>query len=376
MSAQAKILFITPRLDTGGTELHLLHLLPRLARRGYEVHLYELEFGGSLTERFVQAGIPIFGANISAPKTLRLITLMIHLTRQLRRHDYDIVHYFLPAAYIIGSMCSLMAPRARRIMSRRSLNAYQSKRPLLRFLEHRLHGLTHRIAGNSSAVIRELQQEGARPSQLRLIHNGVRIPDPLSDRERERIRAGLQTDADSLLLVCVANLLPYKGHAHTIEALAKASAQLPDGWKVLFIGRDGGIQSDLEELGERLGIAGHLLWLGERADPTPVVQACDILLHASLEEGFSNALLEGMAAGLPVVATATGGNVDAVTNRTTGLLVPVGEPQALADAIVQLADDKGLRDRLGAAGLHRARTIFDPERCVQGYVQLYQEVLQ
>jgi glycosyltransferase involved in cell wall biosynthesis len=95
----------------------------------------------------------------------------------------------------------------------------------------------------------------------------------------------------------------------------------------------------------------------------------------SREEGFSNVVLEGMAAGLPMIVTAVGGNPEAVVDGHTGLIVQPRDPKAIAEAILRLSRDADLRRRLGDAGQKRVRTEFSIERCVSAHAQLYQETL-
>jgi glycosyltransferase involved in cell wall biosynthesis len=144
---------------------------------------------------------------------------------------------------------------------------------------------------------------------------------------------------------------------------------------MLIVGRDTGIGADLQAQATRLGISHNLVWLGEQSEPTPILQAADIGLQCSLQEGFSNALLESMAAGLPIIATTAGGNIDAVIDGDSGLLVPIEDSRALADAITRLAQAADLRTAMGGAARQRVAEVFSPELCVEKYLDLYRRVL-
>ncbi len=176
-------------------------------------------------------------------------------------------------------------------------------------------------------------------------------------------------------MTLVANLFAYKGHADLLLALAGRRDQLPDGWVLLCIGIDKGQGEALKRQSEQLGLSKNIHWLGERDDVTDLLAASDLSLLVSHEEGFSNAVLEGMAAGLSMVVTDVGGNPEAVIDGETGLVVPAHDPEALGAAVVRLAGDRGLRTRFGEAGLKRFQEKFTLARCVQRYVVLYRGLM-
>jgi glycosyltransferase involved in cell wall biosynthesis len=181
--------------------------------------------------------------------------------------------------------------------------------------------------------------------------------------------------AETLVLVLVANLIPYKGHADLLRALAMARDRLADDWTLLCVGRDDGIGGELAALARDLGLGRHVRWLGHRDDGPALLAAADIGLLCSHEEGFSNAILEGMAAGLPMVVTDVGGNAEAVLDDDTGLVVPARDPTRLAEAIVALARDPARRQAMGAAGRRRVATKFTRQACVLAYERLYEGMI-
>lgn len=376
VKSRPRILFITTCLDVGGTERHLLWLLPELSAAGYEVSLFVLKSGGALTGEFRDAGVPLYEPTRTEYKLIRLISAGYTLMRHLVSNRYDIVHCYLPAAYIVGSLCALVTTRAVRVMSRRSLNLYQNDKPLLRRVERALHPLMRRIVGNSEAVLSNLRDEEVDESQLVLIHNGVAIPAELTIEERQAIRLEQGLPENALVLVNVANLFSYKGHAEMLDALAIAAIDLPVDWQILFVGRDAGMGAELKARSKTLGLIDHVRWLGEHANPTPLLQVADIVMQCSYEEGFSNAVLEAMAAGKPAIVTATGGNTEAVIDGETGLLVPVGGTAVTAEAIKTLASSADFRSQLGTSARERAIECFSQEHCLEGYLELYKGLFE
>ena len=255
-----------------------------------------------------------------------------------------------------------------KIMSRRSLSRYQRNWPAVARIERVLHRRMDAVTGNSRAVVNELISEGVPENKLRLIYNGIDIA-PARDRTEARRALGL--DDPALVGLMVANLIPYKGHHDLIEGLAIVAPQLPPGWRVLLAGRDEGLRPELEALASTRGIAGNIVFLGERSDVPRLLVAADFGLLTSLEEGFSNVILEVMSAGLPMIATNVGGNPEAVLDGETGFVVPPGDPQAIGEAILRIACDPTLRRRLGEAGRHRVGQCFSMEACLNAHLELY-----
>jgi glycosyltransferase involved in cell wall biosynthesis len=366
-----RVTIVTSRLDVGGAERHLVRVLPALKRRGIDVALYAMERGGALEPELVHHGVRIEGPQSAV--LLHWPRAMFALAGFLRRERPDIVHFFLPRPYLFGSIGAELAGHHRRLMSRRSLAAYQTKYPLLRAAERLLHRRTVGLIGNSQAVVDELAAETADPRKLALIHNGIEVPPPTTATDRSRIRQALNVDENALLIVILANLIPYKGHRDLIDALSVAK-DMPEPWRVLAIGRDGGIGEELKQRAKFLDIGGNMIWLGEQVAPERLLAAGDIFVLPSHEEGFSNALLEAMAANLAAIATAVGGNLDAIVDGESGILVRPRDPSALAAALKLLARDPALRRRLGEAARTRVEKRFSLETCVARYEKLYRAI--
>jgi glycosyltransferase involved in cell wall biosynthesis len=379
-SAPDRLFVVTGSLQVGGTENHLLRVLPELAGRGWRVTVFALSGDGPLRAPLQHVGVVVrftphvgklLAHKILVLRLLRLAIVSVHLTWLLRAERPAVAHFFLPEAYLAGGLCALAAGVPAKVMSRRSSNLYQQRQPGIARVERWLHRRMSRITGNSQAVIRELEQEGIPPSRLQLIYNGIDLPPPPDAAARAATRAALGLETDSLVLITVANLIPYKGHLDLLEALALAGDALPAGWRLLCAGRDEGYGAVLRRRAEHLGLQDRVLWLGGRRDIPDLLGAADIGVLASHEEGFSNAILEGMGAGLPIIATDVGGNAEAVLDGITGYVVPRQQPDALATAIRRLAADAGLRRRLGMAGRNRVATQFTLSQCVGRYEDLY-----
>jgi glycosyltransferase involved in cell wall biosynthesis len=164
-----------------------------------------------------------------------------------------------------------------------------------------------------------------------------------------------------------------KGHPWLIESAASVREQFPDTRYVLV--GDGEQRSVFEKQARDLGVRDNFLFLGLRSDIPDILASCDIALLPSRAEGLSNAVLEYMAAGLPVVASRVGGNAELIQDGVTGILVPSEDSAALSAALLKLLSEPSLARRLGQAGREFTIQNFSFERLVQDVDALYTELL-
>ena len=378
-AAGQEVLFVFSSFAVGGTEQHLLNLVAPLRQRGWRVSVLALS-DGQLRAAFAEAGANVVsspaltkGAGSFDPR--RLFGIVRDLFVYLRRQRPAIVHFFLAEAYLVGAPVALAARAPLRLMSRRGLNTYRVAHPLLWRLERLLHPHMAAVLGNSRSVVAQLRDEGVPPDRLGLIYNGIDVSAFRRSRDRAEAKAALGIDDATLVMTIVANLIGYKGHADLLDALVRAKPHLPPAWKLLIVGRDDGLGTALRARATAGGLADNVVFLGPRRDVPALYAASDIGLLCSHEEGFSNAVLEGMAAGLPMIVTDVGGNPEAVRDGESGLVVPPHDPERLAEAIVRLAADSGLRSRLGAAAARRISENFTIEQCAARYDVLYRALL-
>lgn len=378
------ILFVIGQLDVGGTENHLATVASALVCKGWRIAVYSLQGDGPVAATLRKGGVEIIYPPLQRPehkqslflRVFRLARASLCLLNVFRKRRPKIVHFFLPAVYIIGAPLAAMTAVPIRVMSRRCLNVYQRSYPFVGWLERRLHPGMTAILGNSLGIVRELyEQEHISPERLGLIYNGLDLERFAATEPRQEVRAQLGLLPDELILTAVANLIPYKGHADILDALARAKPKLPARWKLLIVGRDDGIGEALKMQANDLGISSHVAFLGVRNDIPQIYAASDIGLLCSHQEGFSNALLEGMASGLPMVATNVGGNTEAVKDGISGIIVPPKDPMCLADALVRLANDAHLRMLVGKAARERVARHFSLGACIEAYDKLYRTLL-
>lgn len=374
-----RVLVLALSLDVGGAERHLSSVLPELVRRGWPVSIYCTNRLGAFADEVRQGGVEVLGPprerrpGTQTPLSRFYSTSLAgaRLYGLVRRIRPQIAHFFLPEPYLIGAPMALLLRVPVTIMSRRGLNYYQANWPGAAAIERRLHPRMTAVLANSRRVAADLEAEGCDPSQIGLIYNGVAIAGLGDGMDRAAARRRLGLPAEGVLAIVVANLIHYKGHADLLRALAHVSARLPDGFQVLCIGRDEGALVALERQRAALGLDGMVHFLGVRNDVPAFLAASDLSILASHEEGFSNAIIEAMAARLPLVVTDVGGNGEAVLDGVTGFVVPPRSVEPMGEAILRLAIDPALRQRLGEGGRARVVEHFSFPACVDRYERLY-----
>jgi glycosyltransferase involved in cell wall biosynthesis len=379
-AADRRLLIVTESLGVGGTESHLIRTLPRLANPGWSVVTFCLTERGERASQLEDAGVEVLAAPRLARRKGSFLRYPAHValaTNKLywlmRRWRPQIAHFYLPGPYLVGAHVAIAARIPVKIMSRRSLSDYQRNWPLVARLERRLHTKMDAVIGNSRAVVRQLIEEGIPEAKIRLIYNGIEVSQTLPDRSEARRALGL--DDETLVGVVIANLIHYKGHRELVRGLSHVEPELAADWRILVAGRDHGIRAELEALAGTLGVSHRIQFLGERSDIPALLAAADFSLLTSREEGFSNVILEGMAAGLAMIVTDVGGNAEAVVHGETGFVVPPRNPKAIGDAILELARDPEQRKRFAAAARKRVEKEFSIDKCVKAHADLYQEML-
>ena len=217
-----------------------------------------------------------------------------------------------------------------------------------------------------------MKRDHADPSKLILIYNGVDpFPFESTISTRAEMRRELEINFHERVIIVVANLIPYKGHADLLEAASMVLKQIPETI-FLLVGEDRGIQKNLERQAIALRILDRVRLMGRRQDVPQILAASDLSVLPSHEEGFSNVILESMAAGLPVVATCVGGNPEAVVDGVTGWLVPPRNPKALAAKMIDLLNNPAKARIWGERGRRRVKEHFATERMVAKHLKLYQ----
>jgi glycosyltransferase involved in cell wall biosynthesis len=372
----AKITFLLPNLESGGTERQVLTLARRLDRARCSPTLVTTAGGGSLYRDFSEIlpvtvhGDPERGKRFRSSPLEHLATIRF-LVKTFRETRPDILHTFLPAPNVLGPIAARLSGVRRVIISKRGLGNYKSLFFLSRLMEPMGNRLADRILVNSDAVRRDVERtEKHWEGKFRRIYNGVAPIAAWSEAERQAFRAREGIPAGATVVLCVSNFYPYKGQFDLIEAAGYVASQVPEV-VFLLVGRDAGTLEECRRLARERVPDSSIRFLGGRDDVPDLIRASDLVAHPSHEEGFSNAILEAMSGGRPVVAYDVGGNPEAVRDGKTGLLVPLRNARALADATLRLIRNPEQRRTMGEKSRERTTNHFSIERMVREMEQLY-----
>ena len=271
---------------------------------------------------------------------VRLIRNARWLRRTLREIQPDAVLSFLTQTNIL-TLLATRGMKVRTLVSERNDPTLQHHHPHVTLMQRLLYPKSDLVTANTLGALEALEKFVPK-RQLAL------LPNPLMLSDRKAINFMAPT------FITVTRLVEQKGVDVLLKASAQAFARLP-GWRLVIIG-DGPLRSNLQELSNELGITKRVDWLGYVKDPTPFLRGAKFFVLTSRFEGSPNALLEALACGLPaIVSDASPGPLELVGDQKAGLIVPIGNIAATADAIVRLASDEALRRALGSAARERTR---------------------
>jgi glycosyltransferase involved in cell wall biosynthesis len=301
----------------------------------------------------------------------------LRLARFIRREKVDIVHTFFPSSDLWGGIVAKLSRRPILISSRRDMGFLRGARHRVAY--RALQGMFDGVLAVSEQVRKvSIEQDGLAPGRVKTIYNAVdpeRLRASVVARDvRERLGLG---DA-SHVIASVGNLRRVKGFDVLLRAAALVCREYPGAVFVVAGGEDPAEaqgRRDLEALSSALGIAGKVRFVGPLDDVVPLLKASNVFCLLSRSEGFSNALVEAMACGLPCVATRVGGNGEAIEDGRSGFLVESEDHAAAAARILEL-----LRDPVRAIGIgENAQTVvarrFTPRIVTAQLVELYEKLL-
>lgn len=347
MHDRKRVLVVIDSMEVGGSQRQVQHLLEGLDRQRWEPELAYFRSDSFLADAIRRSGIKVH----YLPKRTRMdLSFLIAYSRLLRNGNYALVHAFSLTSELWTLLaCPLAGRRPVLVASERS--SYRDDRPagywrLKRFVLAR----SAAVIANSQAGARSTAQRTGMPDALfTTIANDVDLPTPMDADARAAIRRSIGAPDGRLLGLFVGRLAPVKNLPCLVRALAMLEPrQRP--W--VAMAGDGALRQSIGQLARDCGVEADLHFLGERVDATRLMQAADFLVLPSLFEGLSNALLEAMAAGCPVVASAVGGSAELVDHERTGLLFPSDDAGALAAAIARMAEPDLRASLAGAARRH------------------------
>ncbi len=353
-----RVLHVDPERAWGGGEVQVLALVSVLAARGH-ASTVAAHPEGPLALAAAAAGARIIPLGIANHFDVRAALVLRRLAP-----GFDVVHFHTARAH---ALAPLSRGRGARLVVTRRMDYVPAGGPYVRFLYNRA---VDAVIAISEGVRTALIRVGVRAERIRVVPSGIdarALAAPPAARAAVRREWGLGDD--EVAVVALGALEVRKGHAVLLAAAAGLASAAPR-LRYVFCGE--GRQAKALA-GAAAALDGAARLVGFRRDVAACLAAADIVALPSLQEGLGVAALEAMAAGRPVVASRVGGLAEAVVHEETGLLVPPGDPTALAAALARLARDPDLRARLGAAGHARVLARYTATRMAEGTLACYED---
>jgi len=365
-----KVAHIVPMLSPGGAERVAVHIVRRLDRQRYEpvVISFTRRLGCDLDRMLEEAGVEVRYLGKRPGFDYRMYSRLHPVVRDCQP---DIVHTHLHVLrYALPSL--LLLKRTSLLHTVHNM-AEREIEPRARWIQR--YALNHGVVPVAVAEEVALSLERLYGTQrCRVIPNGIPTDCyacPQTSRREWRAKEGF--GHSDVLFACVARFAPQKNHALLLKAFAKGPASDPKAHLVLV--GDGALREQTEQQAGVLGLTHQVHFLGLRADIPDVLGAMDVFVLSSDYEGNPLSVMEGMAAGLPVVTTAAGGVPDLLENGKEGLIVQPGDVLGLSNSMASLLRNREIRQSLGMAAARRAGEKFDVSRMVQAYEGVYENLV-
>jgi len=381
---RTRVVRLFSRLNIGGPSVHVLLLTAGLREMGYETRLIvgrEAPSEGNLLERARQMGIEVeqLGGLGREIRPLSDLVTLVQLYRRIRAAKPAIVHTHTAKAGVVGRLAARLAgvPIVVHTYHGHVLRGYFGpvKNALFRSLETWLNRMTDVPITVSSALRDELAAMGVAPREkIRVVPLGLELERFTRPATRGGLRRTVGAGEADPLVGIVGRLVPIKDVDVFLRAAAHVASRLPAA-RFAVVG-DGERRGELEREAARLGLGDRVRFVGWRTDLESVYADLDVVVNSSRNEGTPVALIEAMAAGRPVVATAVGGTPDLLGGGARGALVAAGEAEALAEGILAaLAGGEAVKQRVDAARAY-VLSHHSVERLLRDVDGLYRELLR
>jgi glycosyltransferase involved in cell wall biosynthesis len=363
-----RLLQVVPTLRCGGAERMVVNLMTHLDKQRFQVGVIVLAHseGGPLERSLLDEGYQLWCLGKGSSFDLKMPFRIRNVVRQFRAH---LVHSHLCLHYVFPALLGWRSSRHVTTVHLPGDTKYERVVLPLTRLAFRRGVIPIAVSGE----VAEWAKLVCGVPECLAIPNGIPVADyqrPVASRKALRKEHGLRDE--DVALVCVARLEKQKNHAMLLEAFARALGAEPRA-HLLLVG-DGGCRKALELRACELGLESKVRFLGQRADVPQILGTADIFVLASQNEGNPLALMEAMAAGLPVVATAVGGVPELIVDRKSGLLVMPGDCEGLALAMLRLFRSAEMRRTMAACAAEQALQTFSASRMAQAYMELYERI--
>jgi glycosyltransferase involved in cell wall biosynthesis len=363
-----RVLHVVPTLDQSGAEKQLALLAMHLPRDRFETHVCAVTRGGFYEHALRDAGVPV---HVVGKRARWDPFCLWRLTQRIREIQPALVQTWMFTGNAYGRVAAKLAGVGRIVASERCIDEWKSGYHFA--VDRLLARWTDRFAVNSEGIARFYAKAGVSPDRIRTIRSAVDPRGRPQGVDPAAMRRAIGAPECGPLIGFVGRLWPQKRVQDLIWA---ADVLRLSGWTfhVVVVG-DGPRRAALERFADSLEIRPMVQFLGHRSDAREIIESLDVLVLPSRFEGLPNVVLEAMQSGKPVVATRIAGTSEAVVDGETGILVAPRQPLELARGIRTILADPDLGRRMGRAGQARVEREFRLDSMIQGYAELYEELV-
>ena len=371
------IIIVIDSLDGGGAESQVIQLANGLKKENLNVIVFPLRSGGRLTKQATDLDIEIIEGDFQSSRNVKsFVKGFILLCQTIKLKDPAIVHSFLPLSNFLGSLAGLISRAKYIITSRRGLIKLNYLKKRWRLLDKISNFLSDKIIVNSESIIDEMISiDAVNLDKVICIRNGINLEKfDIKNYCRNKMRSTLSLSNSDFAWAKVANFSSIKGHKDLINAFKHIHTKYNS--KLFLIGKDNGTLEELEDLVNAQGLENKIKFLGFREDIPEILLAMDGYICASHTEGFSNAILEAMASGLPTIATDVGGNPEIIKNEKNGLLVKSKDQNDIARTMIKIMEDSILSQKISEDALRTVNEKYNTEKMVKSYIDIYEKAVK
>lgn len=369
-----RVLLVVNSLGFGGTERMIERLTRELQRSGTaRFTVCSLAGRGPIGARLAEAGIEVRAFGIGGGAARQIALGALEVRRLLQGGDFDLVHSFLYRSHAACRLARVaLGRRVPLVSSERCLGENRGR--FIRLLNRATASWSDRVLAVSSAVAEAaVRRDGVPRASVAVVPNGIE-PEAVDPRARRRLRRALGLSEDDVLFLYLGRLHREKGPDLLLQALERLHGDAPRGWAAALVG-DGPERRAVEAALAGRPFGSRVLCAGPRARVAPWLDAADVLVLPSREEGMPVAAIEAMMRGRPVAGTRVGGTPEVVRDGLTGVLVAPEDPKALAGCLEDLLRDGDRRRRLGEQASAAARAGFTVERMAEATLREYRTLL-
>lgn len=367
---KTKILYLITEIELGGAENLLLELSKGLSKEKFNISVGYLKGQGTLKEDFETAGIRVVDFKMRSKFDM---FCLFKLAVFIRQEKFDIVHTHLINADIFGFFAAKIAGVNTIVSTKHNTDAFRRRKSFsMRLDSFVANRLSLNIAVSNSVRDFLIKYQRINPEKFKVVYNGINNAEFSPRKNKEDAKIDLGLNSKEYVVGVIGRFEEQKGHIYLIEAMQKIISEI-ENVRLVFLGQ-GSLKKSLQKRISFLNLGSKVTFLKMRSDVVNVLSALDIFILPSLWEGLGMAMLEAMAAGVPVIASDVDGIKEVIESDKTGILVPPADPGKIAEAVIELLKDEKRREYFSVMGQNSVQAGFNMFGFIKKIEKIYSQL--